>query len=282
MINPTEYQSRITPTWCPGCGGFGIWGAIKMAFAKQNLSKDDVCLVYDVGCSSNAADFFSVYGVHGLHGRTISTAIGIHLTNPDFPVLAIGGDGGVYGEGVEHFIEAIRGNFNITAIVHNNGLYSLTTGQRSPISYKGMKTKSTPYGNIEEAFKPLQTAIIHNGGFIARGFAGDIPGVADLIYEAMQYKGFALVDILQPCPSFNKEMNFAWYKERVYKLPDNEGLPVREALKVLDEAPDRLVTGVLYRANRETYIDQISYLQTPLVKQSIDNINITALLKEFK
>ena len=278
-----DFNTRIMPTWCPGCGNFTVWGAIKSAFARQGLTNDDVCLVYDVGCSSNMADFVKSYGIHGLHGRAITTAIGVHLANHKFPVVAIGGDGGLYGEGVEHFIEAVRGNFNITVIVHNNRLYSLTTGQRSPVALQGVKTKSTPFGVVEVPFHPLKTAVIHDGGFVARGFATDIAKLTDLIEAAMKHPGFAVVDILQPCPSFNKEMDIAWYKERIYTLKDNKGLSRDEALKVLDEEPNRLATGVIYTSNRPAYDSFLPQLSsTPLLHQSIEKIDIGELVASFK
>lgn len=283
MTTQQDYNSRIVPTWCPGCGNFGVWSALKNAFTRLNFTKDDVCMVYDVGCSSNMADFLSTYGIHGLHGRAISTAIGVHLAHHQFPVVAIGGDGGLYGEGVEHFIEAVRGNFNITAIVYNNRLYSLTTGQRSPVAFQGAKTKSTPFGVIEIPFQPLKTAVLHDAGFVARGFAVDPQQLTDLIEAAIKHKGFSLVEVLQPCPSFNKDMDVAWYKERIHKLENGNGLSKDEALKVLDEEPEKLATGVIYKSNRPAYSSFLPQLKTtPLLNQSIEMIDIGELVASFK
>lgn len=282
MTNPNTFNTRISPTWCPGCGDFGIWGAIKNSLVNQKLNSDQVLFVYDVGCSSNMADFLKTYGMHALHGRTIPVAIGAHLAHHQFPIVAIGGDGGIYGEGVEHFIEACRGNFNITALVHNNRLYSLTTGQRSPTAQKGKKTKSTPFGVIEIPFEPLKTAILHDAGFVGRGFAADIPHLTNLITQAMQHPGFSVIDILQPCPTFNKDMPYSWYQERVYKLDSDKGLPKDQAFKVLDQDPDKLAIGVLYRSQRAPYHTQLPQLEkAPLIDQPIEAIDISDLVKDF-
>jgi len=282
-MKSTDYSSRIAPTWCPGCGNFAIWEAIKNALAQQNLSKDEMLLVYDIGCSGNMTDFLNPYGIHALHGRAIPVAVGAHLAHHQFPIMAVGGDGGIYGEGVEHLIEACRGNFDITVLVHNNTLYSLTTGQRSPTAQKGKKTKSTPYGVIEIPFEPLKTAIIHDAGFVARGFAADIPYLTQLIVAGMKHEGLALIDVLQPCPTFNKDMPYSWYQERVYKLNEMNGLSRDEAFKLLDEEPRRLVTGVLYRSQRAAYHRQLPQLkEKPLLFQSIENIDISNLVQSFK
>ncbi len=282
MLTLNDYNSRIKPSWCPGCGNFGIWGALKNALLKQNLSKDDVCLLYDVGCSGNMADFVHTYGIHTLHGRVISVAMGVSIANHQFPIVAIGGDGGIYGEGVEHFITACRANVNITAIVHNNSLYSLTTGQKSPLAAKGKKTKSTPHGVVEVPFQPLKSAIIHDAGFVARGFGADIPYLTELITQAMQHKGFSLVEVLQPCPTFNKDMSVQWYLERVKKLPTFDGLSEKEAFEKVDEAPDSLVTGVLYKSERPAYHEHFPQLQqVPLLGQQIETVHIERLINSF-
>ncbi len=229
------------------------------------------------------ADFLNTYGIHGLHGRTVAVAIGAHLAHHQLPVIAIGGDGGIYGEGVEHLIEACRANFKMTIIVHNNTLYSLTAGQRSPTAAQAKKTKSTPFGVIEKPFNPLKTAIIHEAGYVARGFAADIPFLSQLIVEGMKHQGLSLIDVLQFCPTFNKEMPISWYQERVYKLESLAGLTKEEAFKIIDEEPQRLATGVLYRSNRPAYHTQLPQLkEKPLIKQSIESIDISGLIESFK
>jgi len=280
-IQTNKYNSKIPPTWCKGCGNFGIFSALKQAFAKLGFTPDDVCLTYDVGCSSNMADFLATYGFHSLHGRTISTAIGLHLAHHQFSIIAIGGDGGIYGEGVEHLIEAARGNFDITAIVHNNFLYSLTTGQKSPTAQKGLKSKSTPFGVLEVPFEALKTAIIHDPSFVARGYALETAHLTDLIIKGIKTKGFSLIDVLQPCITFNKRQTPGWYKKRLYKL-EKDGYSQNEALKILSQDPNKLAIGVLYRSDRKAYHEHLPQLSdAPLIKQSIEKVGIEKLIKEF-
>ena len=282
MLDINQYNSCIAPTWCPGCGNFGIIAALKMALAKQELSPDDVCVTFDVGCSSNMAGFLSTYGVGGLHGRSIITASGVAMANHNFPVVAIGGDGGLFGEGVEHFLTAIRQNVNMTALIHNNNLYSLTTGQRSPLTKRGLVTKSTPFGNVEIPLKPLEIAVLHEATFVARGFSSEVAQLTELIEMAMKHQGFAIVEVLQPCPSFNKDMTMEWLKDRVYKLDNNDGLSKEEAMKVLADE-DRLATGVIYRNHdRKAYHQENPQMETPILDHEISEINIGQLMKEFR
>lgn len=280
-MSTQNYNTKILPTWCPGCGNFGILSAIKHSLKKQNLSPDGVLIVSDIGCSGNMADFINTYRIHALHGRAISVGVGAYLAHHNFPIIISGGDGGIYGEGVEHLIKACQANYNITAIVHNNNLYSLTSGQRSPTSERGKKTKSTPQGVIEIPFEPLQTAIIHDAGFVARGFAGDIPYLSELITAAIQHPGFALIDVFQSCPTLNLDRPFAWYKERIYRLKTFKGFSKTLALSKIEDQ-QKIVTGVLYRSTRPAFHTLLPQLQEKsLLNQSIKQINIADLLKTF-
>lgn len=281
--DPKDFNTKLFPTWCPGCGNFGVWAALKNALSEQGLSPDEAMLVYDIGCSGNMADFLNPYGIHALHGRAIPTAVGAHLAHHKFPVLVIGGDGGIYGEGAEHLIKAVRANFNITVLVHNNGLYSLTTGQSSPTTEKGKKTKTTPLGVIDLSFEPLKTAIMHQAGYVARGYALDIPHLTKLIIAGMKHPGFALIDVLQPCLTFDEEKTPLWFKDRIYQLEDTKGLKAEEALERLDEGPKKLVTGVLYRSDRAAYHTHLPQVkEKTLLEQSIDKIEIKDLVKNFR
>ncbi len=282
MIDTKIYDSSVFPTWCPGCGLFGAFGALKNAFAKLNFDLNDVCLSYDVGCSSNMANFTKVYGIGGLHGRSLPLACGISLAHHKMPVVAIAGDGGAFGEGLNHFIASCRANYNVTYIVLNNQLYSLTTGQASPTSFKGEVTKSTPFGIIEESFNPLYTAISNNASFVARGFAGDIIFLTDLIVKGIQHQGFAYIDVLTPCITWhNKTQPFSWYQEKVYKL-EQEGYPKQKALQLSQEEPEKLPLGIFYKDNRPSYQANLPQLKNEaLIKQKIDRVDISQSLKEF-
>lgn len=273
-----------TPTWCPGCGNFAIWAAIKKAIADLRFPQEKIAVFYDVGCSGNMSSFNSFYGFHTLHGRAIPTAVGAKLVNHELKILVVIGDGGCYGEGGTHFINLMRGNHDITVLVHNNHRYSLTTGQTSPTTDKGTKTKSTPEGVIEEPFNPIAVALVNHGTFVAREFAPDIARLSDRITDGMNHNGFALIDTLQPCPVFNPAQSTEWYRERLVKLED-EGHQSNNLEAALKQAirTDKFPIGLFYKEEKPSYHQQVSELQEgPLVKRSIEKIDLSQLLKEFK
>lgn len=259
----TELNTLHIPTWCPGCGNFGILAAMKSSISELELDPRLVVLAGDVGCSGKTPFWINTNGFTGLHGRVIALAQGIKIGNPKLTVLASGGDGGIYGEGINHLISASRRNIDITVIVHNNFVYGLTTGQYSPTSRRGFITKASPEGSFESPVNPLQLAIVSGASFVARGFAGDIQSLSLIIKAAVKHPGFALVDILQPCVTFNKEQTFEYYKERVYKLEESSYLPktIGEAVEKAGEwLPGKetgdlikIPTGVFYKEIRETF-----------------------------
>lgn len=216
----TSLQSPIFPTWCPGCGDFGIWASLKQALIGLQLPEEQVVLVYGVGCSGNMADFNRVYGFHALHGRSIGNAIGMKLANQDLKVIVIAGDGDTYGEGMNHLLTALRGNHDITLIVHDNQTYGLTTGQSSPTTMRGTKTKSTPLGQIEQPVNPIGLALSSDATFVARGYAGRIPHLTELMKQAIMHEGIALLDVFQPCVTFNKINTHQWFQTKVYDLQE--------------------------------------------------------------
>lgn len=281
-FNLDQYNTRIKPNWCPGCGNFGIFLALKQAFQQLKLQSDQVCLTYDVGCSSNMAGFMKTYGFNGLHGRSLAAAVGVSLAHHQMPIIALSGDGGGYGEGLNHFIASCRANFNLTFIVSNNQLYSLTTGQASPTTFKGKKTKSTPQGLIEKPFNPLATAIINHCSFVSRGFSGNINHLTNLIIKAIKHPGFALIDVLSPCATWNKkEQPFSWYQKKVYQLK-KEGYPTNKALELAQEQPSKLPIGIFYQEKRPSYQACLPQIKSqPLIKQSIEKINIKESIAEF-
>lgn len=249
-LKPKDYKSNVPPDWCPGCGDFGVLNALQRACADLKIPNHMIVVVSGIGCSSNLPGFFKSYGVHGLHGRPIPVATGIKLANKDLTVIATGGDGDGYGIGLSHFIHAIRRNVDITYIVMNNQIYGLTTGQVSPTSLPGMQTKSTPSGNVEEPINPLTLALAAGCDFVARGFSGDTKHLAELYKQAIQHRGFALVDVFSPCVTFNKYNTYDWFRQRIVKLEDKGHDPtdfvaaMQEARKIGDgEVP----IGVFYR-----------------------------------
>lgn len=284
MAKPEEFNTPYFPTWCPGCGNFGIWNGLKKALSELELAPKDVAIVYGIGCSGNMNNFINTYAFHAIHGRTLPVATGIKLANHKLQVIAVAGDGDSYGIGIAHFVHAMRRNLNLTHIVHNNMVYGLTTGQTSPTSGRGFVTKSTPRGVIEEAVNPLALAISAGATFIARGFAGDMLGLTELLKEAIQHQGFSLVDVFQPCVTFNHVNTYQWYKKRLYKLEEEGYKPddKYQAFSKSQEWGERIPIGIFYQESRKTYEDELPALaQSPLVEQDIEDIDITQAIKEF-
>jgi len=280
LTNDTTLHTPIFPTWCPGCGDFGIWGAIKKALTELQIPEEKLVIVFDIGCSGNMADFLRVYGFHSLHGRAVPIAEGIKMANHGLKVLVIGGDGGIYGEGMGHFIAACRGNHDITLLVHNNQTYGLTKGQASPTTTKGVKTGSTPQGLIESPVNPITLALSAHAGWIGRSYAGNIPFTTELIKKAMTHEGFALLDVFQPCVTFNKLNTHLWFQEHVYTL-DSVGYVPNDQNKAWQIArdDDQLAVGVFWdNAQQVPYHKQVPQLkQGPLVGQLASSVNISSL-----
>jgi len=220
MPDPIQLETSQKPSWCPGCGNFGMWTALKRALSEIGWEKHRFSVVWGIGCHGNGADFLDVAGVHGLHGRALPVASGLALTRPDLRVIVEMGDGDGYGLGLGHFVHSARRNIRMTCIAHNNQIYGLTTGQASPTTDRLMSTTSTPQGVLEQPVNPLGLALAEGATFVARGFAGDISGLTRLYVEALTHEGFAVVDVFQPCVTWNKLNTHGWYKERVYDLQD--------------------------------------------------------------
>ncbi|HEY4686868.1 MAG TPA: thiamine pyrophosphate-dependent enzyme [Candidatus Subteraquimicrobiales bacterium] len=284
MVERKDFATPVFPTWCPGCGNFGIWGALKNALVELDWKPEEVLIVYGIGCSGNGADFLKTYGFHGLHGRTLPVATGAKLSNHELKVVAVAGDGDGYGIGVGHFIHAMRRNLDITLIAHNNQVYGLTTGQTSPTSDKGFATKSTPAGVIELPVNPIALALSSGATFISRGFAGDIKYLTNLLVDALSHKGFSLIDIFQPCVTFNNLNTYDWFRDRVYKLEAENHNPQDkpEAFNKSQEWGDKIPIGLFYKERRSTYEDELPQIaEKPLVQHDIENIDISSLLDNF-
>ncbi len=280
-MKPENFIAPNKPTWCPGCGNHTIWATLRGALAQLNIASHEAVLVYGIGCSGNMADFVKTNGFHALHGRGLPVAAGIKLANHKLHVIAVLGDGDCYGEGMNHLISASRANFDVTCLVHNNMVYGLTTGQASPTSGKDYESKSTPEGVIEEAVNPLALAISAGATFVSRGFAGDGPHLTKLISAAIEHQGFSLVDILQPCVTFNKANTFAWYRERVYKLKAASSDKIK-ALEKSFEWGKKIPIGIFYKEKRPTYKDQLPQIgRNPVVEQPLGRVNLDKLFKKF-
>lgn len=286
MVELKDYQGQET-AWCPGCGNFMLLRAVQEALVGLGLEPHQVLLVSGIGQSSKLPHYMKGNTFNSLHGRTLPPATGAKLANHELVVVVTTGDGDCYGEGGNHFMHAIRRNVNITVIVHNNQVYGLTKGQASPTSEVGFVTKVQPGGVFESAFNPIAVAIALNAGFVARGFVGEKTHLVDLFQKAVRHEGFALVDVLQNCPSFNKQNTFQWYKERVYKLedkePDYDPGDKMAAFRKAQEWGDRIPIGLIYNHTGRPAMEKREPViaQKPLVKQPLDRSGFDELLKEF-
>jgi 2-oxoglutarate ferredoxin oxidoreductase subunit beta len=283
-IELNTLDSYIKPTWCPGCGNFSIWASLKQAIAQLDTPKENIVICYDIGCSGNMADFNKIYGIHCLHGRAIPPAVGVKLANHELKVIVVIGDGGGYGEGLTHYLNEMRGNHDIAVFVHDNHRYSLTTGQMSPTTAKGTKTKSTPYGSIERELNPIALAVSNHATFVARDVATGGPNLVKTMVAAINHPGFAVVDILQPCMIFNPTMDARWYQEHTVRL-EAEGYKMSSKEDAWKQAvrTDMLPIGIFWQDTHELpYHQEDSTLKkAPLVKHGLE-VDIAPLLSSFK
>jgi len=281
MVTISDYKG-LKPAWCPGCGNFGILQALNRALAELDIKPHQVLMVSGIGQAGKLPHYSRGNIFNSLHGRARPPAVGSKIANPELIVIGVSGDGDAYGEGGNHFLHAVRRNHDITYLVHNNQVYALTKGQASPTSDQGFITKTTPYG-ASLPVNPIALAIAAGASFAARGFAGDIDHLSQVIKEGIKHKGFALIDILQPCVTFNRQNTFSWYRERVYKLGDDYNPGDKPAaFKKAEEGGDKIPIGVIYREERITFEEQISVLTgEPLARQKINPLRAEPLLDEF-
>jgi len=279
-------DGRVDPDWCPGCGDFGVLKSIKEAILELRIPPHEVLIVSGIGCSSNLPGFIHAYGVHSLHGRALPVATGAALANHALHVVAVGGDGDGFGIGMGHFIHAMRRNLNLTYIVMDNEVYGLTTGQASPTTTEGHKTKSTPRGNVEKPVQPLALALATGATYVARGFSAEQKQLTKLVSGAIAHRGFSLIDVFSPCVTFNTVNTYPWFKERVYKLEDEKGYDTTDLVAAMEKSMEwgsRIPIGLLYRTERPTYEDsEPVFNKGPLVDQplGLDRRTFEAILAE--
>ncbi|MEQ1856789.1 MAG: 2-oxoacid:ferredoxin oxidoreductase subunit beta [Longimicrobiales bacterium] len=247
-----DFKGRVEPDWCPGCGDFGVLNALQRAVFELGLQPHQLMVVSGIGCSSNLPGYINANGMHTLHGRSLPFATGAKLGNHELTVIATGGDGDGYGIGGNHLMHTARRNIDLTYIVMDNQIYGLTTGQISPTSRPGMKTKSTPTGSIEWPINPLTSAIMNGATYVARGFSGDPKQLTELMKGGIQHKGFALIDVFSPCVTFNHDNDYPFFKERVKKLDDvgHDPSDWKTACERAMEWGDTLYTGLFFKSDR--------------------------------
>jgi 2-oxoglutarate ferredoxin oxidoreductase subunit beta len=266
-------MGKIDIAWCPGCGNFAILNALKQALSELEIKPGKLVVVSGIGQAAKAPHYYKCNLFNGLHGRSLPVATAIKAANPELIVIDESGDGCMYGEGGNHFIQAIRRNPDITNIVHNNMVYGLTKGQASPTSLQGFKTLVQREGVFHEAFNPLAIAISLGASFVARAFAGDVAQTKDILKKAISHKGYALVDILQPCVTYNKLNTYQWFKAKTYYLDSSYDPHDRiEALRRAWEV-DKLPLGIFYLNSKPTFEEKLSVYQEtkdPLYTRSPD------------
>ncbi len=282
MVTPKDYQGQET-AWCPGCGNFPILKIYKEALAELGIEPHRVTIVSGIGQGAKTPHYMRCNTFNGLHGRALPVATGIRLANHEMLVLTIAGDGDCYGEGGNHLLHAMRRNINVKLFVHNNQIYGLTKGQGSPTTDEGTVTKTQPFGIFSEQLNPMVLAVAMDCSFVARGFAGDMEHLKMLMKEAINHQGFSLVDILQPCVTFNKVNTYDWYRQRVYRLgPDHDPGDRDAAFRKAQEWGERIPIGVIFRSSRQAYEERIPVIRDkPLVRQEVFPGNVKELLKEF-
>jgi len=314
----TDLKTEVHNDWCPGCGDFGILSAIQMALAEMDVHPDHVAVVSGVGCSSKTPHYLNAYGVHTLHGRSLPFATGIKLSNPGLEVIACGGDGDGLGIGAGHFVNSGRRNIDMAYMIFDNGVYGLTKGQASPTLKLGMKTKALAKPNVNQGINPLMLALASGYTFVARGYAYDVRHLKELIKRAVIHRGFAFLDVLQPCPTYNDILTKDYWSgeglldaggrqiPRTYKLEDSgfDGIvrtpeteemeeKIKQAMMKSFEFGDHTPIGVFYQNEHiPTYEDRLAqripgYRDTPPGRQEISRpdgspvADVAKLLDEF-
>lgn len=279
-----EFDVKTEISWCPGCGNFGILNALKLSFSKLNLSPKDVLIVSGIGQAAKTPHFINVNGFNGLHGRGLPTALGAKSVNRDLKVIVTSGDGDSYGEGGNHFIHNIRRNIDITHLVHNNQIYGLTKGQGSPTTAIGQKTSLQSDGVKLDPINPISTAIALGCSFVARSFSGDQKHLKDMITAAINHKGYALIDILQPCVTFNKVNTYKWYKDRIYYLDeDYDPYNKAKAFEKSLEWDDKIPLGIIYKEDKVEFLDRFPYLkdQPSLINKELHPKEAERFIEDF-
>jgi 2-oxoglutarate/2-oxoacid ferredoxin oxidoreductase subunit beta len=287
MATVKDFRNDVRPNWCPGCGDFSVQASIQRALAALGKEPHEVAVISGIGCSGRISGYVNTYGFHGVHGRSLPTAQGVKLANRNLTVIASGGDGDGFGIGLNHFMHAVRRNMDITYIVMDNQIYGLTKGQHSPTSAHGFTAKTTPSGNIENALVPSQVALAAGIGFLAQGFSSEVNQLVSLIEQAIQYKGFSLVNVFSPCVTYNKINTYDFFRDNVFNLEQLEDYDATDYLTAQRAITEHngLVTGIIYRNdNKVAYEDQIpGYEETPVAQANLELSEdvFAAALKEY-
>src|SRR5437879_7337833 len=244
-----DLKGKVDPDWCPGCGDFGVLAAVQKALVELQIPNHNVVTISGIGCSSNLPGFINTYGMHTLHGRALAVATGVKLANHELTVIVTGGDGDGFGIGGNHFIHTMRRNVDLTYIAMDNQIYGLTTGQVSPTSRIGMKTKSTPFGSVEGPVNPILLALSAGATYVARGFSSEPKHLTELIKRGIQHIGFSFIDVFSPCVTYNHDNTYAWFRDRVKKLGSDSAYDATDWYAAMQQAQlwgDEIPIGRFY------------------------------------
>lgn len=283
MVCLTDYENKVPIAWCPGCGNFAILNALKQALVELAKQPHQVLLVSGIGQAPKLPHYLRCNAFVGLHGRSLPVATAAKVSNHELTIVVVGGDGDCYAEGGNHLLHAIRRNPDITLLVHNNQVYGLTRGQASPTCERGVVTKIQTHGVLLSPLNPLALAVSQDASFVGRGYAGEGDHLKDLIKKGILHPGFALIDILQPCVSFNHRHSYDWYQERVYMIghaydPHDKTAAFLKA----QEWGDKIPLGIIYTKERPTFEQQQPVLKMEtLISQVPDPGKLNAVLDEF-
>lgn len=283
-----DYFSPNLYTWCTNCGNYGIHAAVKRALVAEKIAPCETLLCFDIGCHGNGSDKISGYRFHGLHGRIISFACGASVANEDITVMAFGGDGGTLGEGIGHLIHGIRGNYNVTFILHNNLNYGLTQGQASPTTKPDVKMTASPDGITSDPLHPMRFVLSLDPSFAARTFSGDVHHMTKTIQAGLQHKGFSFIEILQNCPTYNKMTPHEWYQSRVFDVdetPNYDKSNIAQAREMAEDLEERIALGVLYQRSDRLPFMQRQANRVSTTTQLIDEVktyDVNSLFDQFR
>lgn len=282
-----EYNTTVQPTWCAGCGNFAIHVALKKSLIELNISPSETFISFDIGCNGNGADTVGTYGFKGLHGRSIALATGAHLANRKFAVIADIGDGGCFHEGIDHLVNAIKSNYDITILIHNNQNFALTTGQATVTTPKGKKMYAQPHGSPERNLDIDNFILNLHPTFFAKAYSGDPIQLTEIIKEAIKHKGCSVINISQSCPTYNKEMTPQWFNENIVKIDtiaqyDKQSLEKAKELLNTANKTKKIYTGIIYQDSTiPTFYDNLESRKGILseLAEEVKEYNIKNLLK---
>ena len=285
MVDKAIYEGNRETAWCPGCGNFPLRQVLVDALADMDLNPSEVAMFTGIGQAPKMPHYMKVNGFNGLHGRALPPAIGMRVANKNMKVIVETGDGNAYGEGGNHLLHNIRRNPNLAHFVHDNQIYGLTKGQASPTTGEEIKTVVQPNGITAQPLNPIKLAVSMEASFVARGFVGNRDNLKMLMQEAIKHRGYALIDILQPCVSFNKVNTYKWYAQRVYELDDSyDPTDYKAAQEKAEEWGDEIPLGIIYKnEDKAIFHDKLPQIDDqPLVEKETDPQDMKDLIKEFK